>query len=101
MNLTITNLGDRPFNITDCTTWDDPNECKDDNTVPAMWTFGILLCLTIAIIGFWGFNVYLLNKSGRLKRTNQALLLFQLTSLLTLICKALMPLTMQLCVSTS
>lgn len=92
MNLTITSLGSvlNSFDISNCSTWNggnDPNPCKDDNTYPAMWTFGILLTLTIAIIGFWGYNVYLLNKSGRLKRTNQALLLFQMTSLLTLVCK--------------
>lgn len=78
MNLKITSLGPVPtdFDITDCRTWGDPNPCKDDNTNLARWTFAILLTLTIAIIGFWGYNVYLLNKSGRLKRTNQALLLF-------------------------
>ena len=74
-------------NESDCHLWEDPNPCKDDNTHLAMGTFALLTALTLCVTGFWGYNMYLLNKSGRLKRTNLPLLLFQLTSLLTLICK--------------
>ena len=53
----------------------------------AMGTFAFLMALTLGVIAFWAYNVYLLNQSGRLKRNNMHLILFQFNSLLTLICK--------------
>ena len=72
----------------DCHLWGDPNPCKDDNTNVAMGTFAILMALTICVTLFWAYNMYLLKKSGRLNITKIPLLLFQLTSFLTLACKA-------------
>ena len=66
---------------------EDPNPNKDDNTYMAMGTFAFLMALTLGVIAFWAYNVYLLNQSGRLKRNNMHLILFQFNSLLTLICK--------------